>query len=394
MTPAGAYLYLTATDATGKGAWRTDGTEAGTIRLSTTALSPYGFTELNGIAYFFAGNAVGGWDLWRSDGTVAGTTLVAALTPPPTSYTPPSPNAMTAVNGRLFFFADDGVSGRELWSSDGTGAGTARVQDLAPGTLDGVSPSQLVTLDGAVYVSGDNTVSGNEPWRFADEYAPVVWKQGIDLKGNPGFTIGFNEAINPPSSFDAVVTNTSTGESVPPDQMNLAYDAVTHVLRLSFTGYANGTPPDGNYHVSFGAGTVADVAGNAVQSSLEFDFFFLGGDANHDRVVDFNDLVKLAQNYNTSAKSFAEGDFNFDGNVDFNDLVILAQRYNTSLPAGGPVVAGAAISPVALMPGVSAGVATEKKKKVAPPKVFKAPPSKPVAAKKAAGSPFARVRVR
>ena len=105
MMSAGAYLYFTATDATGKVAWRTDGTEGGTVRLRRPALTPYGFKELNGRAYFFAANAVGGWDLWRSDGTVAGTSMVAPVTPPPASYTPPNPNAMTAVNGRLFFLS-------------------------------------------------------------------------------------------------------------------------------------------------------------------------------------------------------------------------------------------------------------------------------------------------
>ena len=58
----------------------------------------------------------------------------------------------------------------------------------------------------------------------------------------------------------------------------------------------------------------------------------LAGDANRDRTVNFNDLVALAQNYNTSGKTFSTGDFNADGGVDFQDLVLLAQRYNTTLP--------------------------------------------------------------
>ena len=63
------------------------------------------------------------------------------------------------------------------------------------------------------------------------------------------------------------------------------------------------------------------------------------GDANLDGSVDFNDLVKLAQNYNTaiptpSGKSaWVRGDFTYDGVIDFNDLVKLAQNYNTALPA-------------------------------------------------------------
>jgi autotransporter-associated beta strand protein len=66
----------------------------------------------------------------------------------------------------------------------------------------------------------------------------------------------------------------------------------------------------------------------------------LPGDATLDGAVDFNDLVKLAQSYNTTLtgvtpNTWEEGDFNLDGTVDFNDLVKLAQNYNQSAaPAG------------------------------------------------------------
>jgi hypothetical protein len=68
----------------------------------------------------------------------------------------------------------------------------------------------------------------------------------------------------------------------------------------------------------------------------------LAGDANLDGSVDFNDLVRLAQNYNTEVAGATEdwwthGDANYDGVVDFNDLVKLAQNYNTALsPAAVP----------------------------------------------------------
>jgi autotransporter-associated beta strand protein len=59
------------------------------------------------------------------------------------------------------------------------------------------------------------------------------------------------------------------------------------------------------------------------------------GDATLDGKVDFNDLVKLAQNYNIvdGTRLWSSGDFTYDGNTDFNDLVKLAQNYNTALPA-------------------------------------------------------------
>ena len=45
----------------------------------------------------------------------------------------PVPRNLTNVNGTLFFAADDGTNGCELWKSDGTAAGTVLVKDIRPG---------------------------------------------------------------------------------------------------------------------------------------------------------------------------------------------------------------------------------------------------------------------
>jgi hypothetical protein len=62
------------------------------------------------------------------------------------------------------------------------------------------------------------------------------------------------------------------------------------------------------------------------------------GDANLDGSVGFNDLVRLAQNYNSGggAATWAQGDFTYDGFVDFNDLVKLAQNYNGAVAGAVP----------------------------------------------------------
>jgi hypothetical protein len=67
----------------------------------------------------------------------------------------------------------------------------------------------------------------------------------------------------------------------------------------------------------------------------------LPGDANVDGRVDFNDLVAIAQHYNTSTGNvWSTGDFTYDGVTDFNDLVLLAQHYNTSVFAPAAAASG------------------------------------------------------
>ena len=56
---------------------------------------------------FFHGN-----ELWKSDGTDAGTVMVADIVPGTGGA---SPHELTNVNGTLFFFANDGIHGDELW---------------------------------------------------------------------------------------------------------------------------------------------------------------------------------------------------------------------------------------------------------------------------------------
>jgi autotransporter-associated beta strand protein len=87
----------------------------------------------------------------------------------------------------------------------------------------------------------------------------------------------------------------------------------------------------------FTAGNTDTFMGATVDKTSVVARYTLAGDATLDGTVDFNDLVKLAQNYNTTVSATTEGwwskgDFMYDGVTDFNDLVKLAQNYNTALP--------------------------------------------------------------
>ncbi len=81
-----------------------------------------------------------------------------------------TPDNLFALGNTLFFTANDGVNGNELWSSDGTSAGTTLFKDFRPSTFDGsASCTQFaaLTFDGVdyLYFSGNSPGSGSELWR-------------------------------------------------------------------------------------------------------------------------------------------------------------------------------------------------------------------------------------
>lgn len=51
------------------------------------------------------------------------------------------------------------------------------------------------------------------------------------------------------------------------------------------------------------------------------------GDSDLNGIVDFDDLLKLAQAYGTAGQGWISGDSNYDGAVNFDDLLPLAQNY-------------------------------------------------------------------
>lgn len=83
-----------------------------------------------------------------------------------------------------------------------------------------------------------------------------------------------------------------------------------------------------------GLGWVTDTANSTVTVGSA-----LYGDADLSGGVNFDDLLKLAQNYGaTNTGTWARGDFTYDKAINFDDLLRLAQNYGGSLASAGDAV--------------------------------------------------------
>lgn len=206
---AGSYVYFYAMRDLREGLWRTDGTAAGTTQvIEELPFDAWNLVEHQGDIYFLAGtngflrlwkvdgdsgavtvvreirsdhhledarfrlavfagrlffqanDGIHGLELWSSDGTAEGTRLFRDIFPGPESS---RPSGLTVAGNRLFFTAHDGVHGTELWQTDGTEGGTRMVQDLFPGPSS-VPPSWLTATPSHLYLVADDGLSGEEIW--------------------------------------------------------------------------------------------------------------------------------------------------------------------------------------------------------------------------------------
>lgn len=147
------------------------------------------FEDLSGILYFPANDGLHSRELWRSDGTEEGTYMLKNILPdrPPCEHPAfdcgfiwndmgSEIDSLTTVGERMYFTANDGQHGRELWISDGTEEGTSMLADIASGAQhafreesrgrpESYSSAQFTALDDDVFFVADDGIHGRELWK-------------------------------------------------------------------------------------------------------------------------------------------------------------------------------------------------------------------------------------
>ena len=197
LTALSSTLYFSATDgATGNQLWAYNPTAGTTTRVTDInaagGFNPADLTALSGTLYFSATDGATGNQLWAYNPAAGTTTRVTDINPG-SGF---NPAGLTVLNGNLYFSATDGMTGTELWvysptlttlltqglGSNGLGAATL-VAVINPGSGSS-NPAYLTALNGKLYFEGNNGVTGDELW----VYDPVVGTANQVQKIQPGST--------------------------------------------------------------------------------------------------------------------------------------------------------------------------------------------------------------
>ncbi len=129
---------------------------------------PTDLTAVGNTLFFLADNGTNGEELWKSDGTPGGAELVKDINETPGVSS--NAEGLTSFNGKLYFAADNGINGWELWVSDGTEDGTAMLKDIDPGDENSHGlPSSFAVVNGTLFFSAYD--GGG-----ALEHARELWK--------------------------------------------------------------------------------------------------------------------------------------------------------------------------------------------------------------------------
>lgn len=147
-----------------QGLWKSDGSEAGTVLVKDgLGYAPTALGVYNANVYFtIFGDVGGGTQVWKTNGTPSGNALVTTL-----GHGQTQTSEFVVMNNKLYFPGRDTRRGAELFRSDGTTAGTTVVKDInvRPGITDGSEPSSLVSINGSVYFTADDGDHGGELWK-------------------------------------------------------------------------------------------------------------------------------------------------------------------------------------------------------------------------------------
>ena len=130
--------------------------------------------------YFPREDNINGCELWSSDGTTMGTQMIKDIN---SGGVDSFPVPMAGFNGELYFTALTASSGFELWHTDGKITGTLMVSDLNPGTASSIQNFQMQEYNGELYFIAEDGVHGQELYKITFPTPDPIFKDGFEQVG-------------------------------------------------------------------------------------------------------------------------------------------------------------------------------------------------------------------
>jgi ELWxxDGT repeat protein len=171
----------------------------GTVQLKE--LNIYRMFTFNDQLYFYANDGAHGDELWRSDGTSEGTIMLKDIEAGNGSSGPqrieddPLPIAFT--ENILFFIARNSENGSELWRTDGTPEGTFLLRNIAPGQASS-NITELTSANNLLFFVATNGENGKEVWRSDGTVAGTFLLKDIirgPISSNPTDLIAYQNSL-------------------------------------------------------------------------------------------------------------------------------------------------------------------------------------------------------
>lgn len=255
--------------------WVTDGTASGTQLINVPFEAPVYFVVLNSMMISFAYDATNGVELWKTDGTVSGSSLIKDINPGFGSSVPASLRAdmFCVYNNKLYFVADNGSNGYELWVTDGSTAGTQMVKEIRTGTSDANIGNMMVFNNklyfGAVDASGkrelwetDGTASGtkiavNTNGRFNEMSSIIGYKKSLYFNATSNITFPFSDDL-----FKSNGTTSGTTKIGPSTKTDAASKIVQFIMYDSTLYFC------ANYNNGYELWSMKDTTGSSTTSGL------------------------------------------------------------------------------------------------------------------------------
>ncbi|WP_026734432.1 ELWxxDGT repeat protein [Fischerella sp. PCC 9605] len=151
---------------------------------STGSSNPANLTALGNTLYFTADDGVNGMQLWRSDGNTA-TRL--------SNTSNFNPSKLIVFNNRLYFIASDSTFGRELWEFNGTSVN--RISDINLGTGNS-DPDNLTVVGNQLFFTATDSSNIKKLWVYDGTTVNLVdINPGFATTGTPTFTTAFNNRL-------------------------------------------------------------------------------------------------------------------------------------------------------------------------------------------------------